>query len=50
MLVVSLVLASTEASLFKRRRNKGVQQPGAGGKGGKGKGGKRGKVSCACYG
>lgn len=48
---MGLVLASTEASLFKRRRNKGVQQAGAGGgKGGKGKGGKRGKVGCACYG
>lgn len=47
---MSLILASTEASLFKRKRNKGVQQPGAGGKGGKGKGGKRGKVSRACSG
>lgn len=39
-----LVLASTEASLFKRKRNKGIQQTGPSGKGGKGRGGKRGKV------
>lgn len=46
---MSLILASTEASFFKRKRNKGVQQPGGSGKGGKGKGGKRGKVGCAWF-
>eukprot|EP00903_Cladosiphon_okamuranus_P005732 g5689.t1 len=44
LFLVSLLLASTEASLFKRRHHNGVQQPGASGKGGKGKGSKRGKV------